>query len=367
MASVMIAAFLFEKKQYTLQSLGIAGTVILFLSPSTLFTPGFQLSFAATAGIIALYPRLAKVRCEFGSPFLRTLINHLLSSFYVSLCGFLFTAPVLLYHFGSISLFGLVSNIAAVMIMTSAMWIFFISLLLQAIIPSLVLFSGKIISLHFDALFSIADLAKMVSFSEIQLPVPGAFITLLYLAVLIGVATARKTHLIKFLTLAVPLFIIISSVLLSIDFLSNKIRILQYRDTYSSWVSVRWPQGNVWLVNYKVSPRGKLFQDQIVSQWIRHYPWSHLNKVFFCETKPSTNIEQLGQYDCEDIEIIHIKDSIVSNISVNQGVKKQSYKCLLFQNPSPIQLSIFSCFDTTMFNQPELTNNDKVVLLTTIH
>lgn len=56
MTTLVIAALLFEKKNYTLQTLGLAGTFWLVLSPESLFEPGYQLSFAATAGILTLFP-----------------------------------------------------------------------------------------------------------------------------------------------------------------------------------------------------------------------------------------------------------------------------------------------------------------------
>ncbi|HEX2958561.1 MAG TPA: ComEC/Rec2 family competence protein, partial [Chitinispirillaceae bacterium] len=170
MASVMIAAFLFQKKQYTLQSLGIAGTIVLLYSPQSLFSPGFQLSFAATAGILMLYQRLTAFIPAFGPPFIRAIIKHLYSSLSISFCGFLFTAPVLLYHFGTVSLFGLIANIAAVTIMTSAMWLFFLSLLLHPLTPLLTVGISRVISVHFDALFFVAALSRHVHFSEITLP-----------------------------------------------------------------------------------------------------------------------------------------------------------------------------------------------------
>jgi hypothetical protein len=121
----------------------------------------------------------------------------------------------------------------------------------------------------------------------------------------------------------------------------------------------------MWLINYKVSSKGKTVQDQIVSQWIRHYPWSHLKKVFFCEDKSPANMDQLGQSAYKNADTLRVKDSIVYEIPAMQVLKKQSYKCVLFQHPSPIQLRIV-CDDTLKFNQPELSNDDKVVLLTTI-
>jgi predicted membrane metal-binding protein len=109
---MMFAAFRLKKKIHP-QSLGIAGTVLLLFSPAILFSPGFNCSFAATAGIVILYPRLAIFKNESGPRFYWHF-STIFTLHSVSRYAVLFYSNRLYFHFGNkFSIFGLISNIIA--------------------------------------------------------------------------------------------------------------------------------------------------------------------------------------------------------------------------------------------------------------
>ncbi|MBO8158697.1 DNA internalization-related competence protein ComEC/Rec2 [Thermosyntropha sp.] len=65
MAVLGMAAFYLKRENGLLNSLGLSGFIILLIDPYTLFKMGFQLSFAATWGLVYLYPCLKKkIRCN---------------------------------------------------------------------------------------------------------------------------------------------------------------------------------------------------------------------------------------------------------------------------------------------------------------
>lgn len=364
MTTVMIAAFLFQKKQYTLQSLGIAGTIVLLYSPQTLFSPGFQLSFAATAGILMLNGRLTTFMPAFGSPFVRTIISHLYTSLSISLCGFLFTAPILLYHFGSISLFGLIANIAAVTIMTSAMWLFFVSLVLHPLMPFLTLVISQVISLHFDALFYVAALSLHVNFSEIKLPVPDSISIIVFIVILIGISTVKKVHLLKFLYTTVPLLGIVTLIMLSVKYFDKRIQVLQFYDPSSSWTALRWPCGEVWVVNYKSSSLKRGNQEQILNQWMRQYPWTSVKKVFTCGSSSGAISSKQQMNSPPPPQAIQVSDSLCISINDKRIFIKQQFTSTIYHQSSPLQLRVISKTDTFKLNQPLSLNDKNSILLT---
>ncbi len=55
MTAIMLVAVLFDRPAISLRNLALAATAILCLQPSTVMGPSFQMSFAATAGLIAGY------------------------------------------------------------------------------------------------------------------------------------------------------------------------------------------------------------------------------------------------------------------------------------------------------------------------
>ena len=98
-------------------SLGLSATIILFVEPYLLFSLGFQLSFAAVAGILAFYPTLRK---WFASEY--WALSKLGDLTAVSIAATLATAPITAYHFHQFPVYFIVSGIFAVPLVTAALW-----------------------------------------------------------------------------------------------------------------------------------------------------------------------------------------------------------------------------------------------------
>jgi competence protein ComEC len=98
MAVLVLAALLLDRDTAVLNSLAAAALLILALRPFDLLEPGFQLSFAATAGIVlAPHPR-----------------NVVLVALTVSAAAQAAVLPITLWHFHQVSVVGLVANLAVV-------------------------------------------------------------------------------------------------------------------------------------------------------------------------------------------------------------------------------------------------------------
>lgn len=114
MVSVMLGAVLADRRALSLHSVALAAVVILALQPESLVEPGFQMSFAATAVLVAgfasLQGRLSPRRLP---GWLRPLVVLVVSS---GLAG-LATAPIAAAHFNRIAEYGLLANILAVPLM----------------------------------------------------------------------------------------------------------------------------------------------------------------------------------------------------------------------------------------------------------
>jgi competence protein ComEC len=87
--------------------LALGALVLLAWAPSTLFEPGFQLSFAAVAAIFVAVPGLQRV-CE-GYPIPRGVAE----AFAVALACGLVTAPIVLYHFDRAPVYTVPANVLA--------------------------------------------------------------------------------------------------------------------------------------------------------------------------------------------------------------------------------------------------------------
>lgn len=136
MALFVILSLSLAREPLIYQSLSLAALCILIADPQALFTASFQLSFAATIGIVALYPFLML-------PFTRLpswARNTIGATIAVSLAAQLSVIPLIIHYFNRVSLIGIISNIfvvpltALVTITGIALYIFhFISAPLTAI------------------------------------------------------------------------------------------------------------------------------------------------------------------------------------------------------------------------------------------
>src|SRR4051794_29249154 len=96
-------------------ALGLAAAVTLALNPRIAGDAGWQLSFAAVAGILLLAGPLERV--------LGGLPRVLAQGVAVTLAATLATAPLMAHHFGSVSAAGLVANVVALPLVAPVMWI----------------------------------------------------------------------------------------------------------------------------------------------------------------------------------------------------------------------------------------------------
>lgn len=112
MASCGIVGMLFERKGSGLNSLGLAALLILSWWPQALFDAGFQLSFAATFGILALTRPVQDILFRIsGNPIVR---QWLLLPLAVSVAAQVATAPVIAWHFHRVPMVSLAANLVVV-------------------------------------------------------------------------------------------------------------------------------------------------------------------------------------------------------------------------------------------------------------
>ncbi len=115
-ASVAFLAILFDRRAITLHGLAVAALLILALKPETAGEPGFQMSFAATAALVALAEAWPQPLREISTPWWirwpQAGIAWLAASVAVSLVAGLATAPFAMQHFNRIAVWGLPANLA---------------------------------------------------------------------------------------------------------------------------------------------------------------------------------------------------------------------------------------------------------------
>ena len=108
---------LFQRPANTLNSLGVALLFIMIPEPSVIWNPGFQLSVAATMGILmgGFWNPLKNLPEELQKNKWWTRLQSLVvEPTYVTLCATLSTSPFLIHHFKTLSPFAWLGNIVVV-------------------------------------------------------------------------------------------------------------------------------------------------------------------------------------------------------------------------------------------------------------
>ncbi|GAA6207750.1 ComEC/Rec2 family competence protein [Cognatishimia sp. WU-CL00825] len=113
MAAVALVAVMLERRALSLRAVAMAAMIVLILRPESLFSPGFQMSFAATTALIAVFSALRGRFENAGGRWGRTLLALCVSSFVAGAA----TAPFAAAHFNQWALYGLPANLLAVPMM----------------------------------------------------------------------------------------------------------------------------------------------------------------------------------------------------------------------------------------------------------
>jgi len=109
MAVLVLAAALLGRERDWPTALALAAGVLLLFDPSSIYEVGFQLSFAATWGILYLGPLLGQLfRVRFALP------SWLVVPLQVTLAAQLATMPLLVYHFNLVSFIAPLANLLLV-------------------------------------------------------------------------------------------------------------------------------------------------------------------------------------------------------------------------------------------------------------
>ncbi|MEO0608555.1 MAG: ComEC/Rec2 family competence protein, partial [Pseudomonadota bacterium] len=118
MALVFFGAVLLDRTALTQRSLAIAMILIILIAPWSVLTPGFQMSFAATAALIATYEAWRRRRVIQSRGTGPRAIFWLKSLAVTSLVSSLATLPFALFHFNRIAGLGIFANLLAMPIIS---------------------------------------------------------------------------------------------------------------------------------------------------------------------------------------------------------------------------------------------------------
>lgn len=113
MVAVMFVAVLLDRRALTLRAVAIAAVIILVFRPEALSGPGFQMSFAATTALVAVFGLMRHWRGVAVPKLLQPVLAVVISSAVAGAA----TAPIAAAHFNRIADYGLLANLLSVPLM----------------------------------------------------------------------------------------------------------------------------------------------------------------------------------------------------------------------------------------------------------
>jgi len=114
MSAIALGAIVLDRPAISMRGLAVAAFICLLISPNAVVEPGFQMSFAATGGLVALFEAWQR-RDPDGPPpsiFMRCR-DWAAGIAATSLVAGTATAPFAAYHFSRATSFGLISNLVS--------------------------------------------------------------------------------------------------------------------------------------------------------------------------------------------------------------------------------------------------------------
>jgi competence protein ComEC len=157
-------------------ALWLSSALLVLVKPDMLHDAGFQLSYAATFGLVYASPLLSR--------WLSWLPEWLRFPMAATLSAQLFLTPILMHYFGRVSLIGPIANLFAVLPASFALTLGFVSALLSSLTPlaamPISLLAGKLASF----VVGIAHAFAAPSWACLFAAPPSAVETLMMLAVL---------------------------------------------------------------------------------------------------------------------------------------------------------------------------------------
>ncbi len=201
MAVVALIGLSLRRDQNWLNTISVAGLIVLAVHPLYLYDLGTQLSFAAAFSLILFMPVL-KPLLPGSKKILMRIVRYLLLIFYGSVVAQLGVMPILLYHYHSVPLVSFLSNLVIVPMVglaaTTGIMLVFVSAL--PIIPEI---SASLLAFLLKSVNSATLFFENLQIPPLQIGAPQLLTVLTYYLLLQLVLTigTRSRHMLSFLLL----------------------------------------------------------------------------------------------------------------------------------------------------------------------
>lgn len=268
MTVVVLMGKVLYRRGDALNSCSIAGIIILLLNPYSLFSIGFQLSFVSVAALITLADFM-----EQSDDILEKLKGGIIASLFVSIVTF----PIISYNFYTVPLYGFITNIFVVPVLTVFVPMVFLSIFAGAFNIWLGRFFGGTAVVILKYIRLVCKTVSRLPFSNITVGrMSTGFIVLFFFAIIIlfSVKDKKKACI---SSIIVSLICVTVSVSDKLVFKNNTLTFLN--SNYGNCAVIETYDRNIYIlggkseeqINYKINN---------VSEYLNYRGFDKANAVF---------------------------------------------------------------------------------------
>ena len=118
MTFVVLLGVLLNRRAISMQTICLAGFIVLAISPQVLISASFQMSFAAVMGLVAFYEKTSNAITKFLNvgglhKYIRIVVLYILGVVISDFIASLMTLPFAIYHFNMIAVYTTLGNFLA--------------------------------------------------------------------------------------------------------------------------------------------------------------------------------------------------------------------------------------------------------------
>jgi len=191
MGGLYVLALHYGRQSHALISLMVAATLMTLLDPRALWDVGFQLSFAATLGLILLVSPMQKgleswLRKGLSETKVRQVVNGLNDALIVTLAAQIMTTPIILYTFSRLSLVSPLTNLLILPPQPMVMICGGIATLLGLVWVPMGQVMGWIAWLVLTYTVRVVEITARIPFAAFDIQRPSLIIIWLYYGLLLG-------------------------------------------------------------------------------------------------------------------------------------------------------------------------------------
>jgi competence protein ComEC len=191
MGGLYVLALHYGRRSHALTSLMATAGMMTLLNPRTLWDLGFQLSFAATLGLILLAPPMQEgleswLRKWLSETIAKQALDVLNDALVITLAAQIMATPVILYTFGRLSLVSLLTNLLILPAQPALLiWGAFATLLGFVWLPA-----GRILAwvawLFLTYTVRVVEVTAQIPFAAIDIQRPNPIMIWLYYGLVLG-------------------------------------------------------------------------------------------------------------------------------------------------------------------------------------